>query len=140
MRVDRMARDSRLTFAFARICGGMILSGPKACRGSTKEVRILPAFVHSPVAVGEQRSAMSCGQNNTRNTRHRTLQRRRQRVVDLKRHRGEVTKRGGCGVGSGSRRANVREEVQSAARSKQTVQSVVRFDVTSRHRHARDCL
>lgn len=27
------------TFAFANICGGIILSGPKACRGSTKEAR-----------------------------------------------------------------------------------------------------
>jgi hypothetical protein len=37
-----------LTFAFARICGGMILSGPKACRGSTKDAKIFPAFLHSP--------------------------------------------------------------------------------------------
>ena len=27
------------TFAFANIWGGMILSGPKACRGSTKDAR-----------------------------------------------------------------------------------------------------
>lgn len=26
----------------------MILSGPKACRGSTKEAKIFPAFLHSP--------------------------------------------------------------------------------------------
>lgn len=35
-------------FAFARICGGMILSGPKACLGSTKDARIRPHFLHSP--------------------------------------------------------------------------------------------
>lgn len=27
----------------------MILSGPNDCRGSTKDARILPAFLHSPV-------------------------------------------------------------------------------------------
>jgi hypothetical protein len=27
----------------------MILSGPKACRGSTKDARIFPVFLHSPV-------------------------------------------------------------------------------------------
>jgi hypothetical protein len=37
-----------LTFALAKIAGGMILSGPKACRGSMKDARILPAFLHSP--------------------------------------------------------------------------------------------
>jgi hypothetical protein len=39
--------DSFLTLAFARTDGGMTLSGLKACRGSTKEVRILPHFLHS---------------------------------------------------------------------------------------------
>jgi len=38
----------RHTFAFAKIWGGMILSGPKLCLGSTNEARILPAFLHSP--------------------------------------------------------------------------------------------
>lgn len=37
------------TFAFARTDGGMTLSGPKACRGSTKDARILPVFLHSAV-------------------------------------------------------------------------------------------
>jgi hypothetical protein len=37
------------TFALARTCGGMILSGPKDCRGSTNDARILPVFLHSPV-------------------------------------------------------------------------------------------
>jgi hypothetical protein len=36
-----------LTLALARTDGGMILSGPKACRGSMKEERILPHFLHS---------------------------------------------------------------------------------------------
>lgn len=40
-------RGSR-TFAFARTDGGMILSGPNDCRGSTKDARILPVFLHSP--------------------------------------------------------------------------------------------
>ena len=40
-------RASR-TFAFARTDGGMILSGPNDCRGSTKDARILPVFLHSP--------------------------------------------------------------------------------------------
>lgn len=34
--------------AFARIWGGMILSGPKDCLGSIKDARILPVFLHSP--------------------------------------------------------------------------------------------
>jgi hypothetical protein len=42
------AVEAVLTFAFARICGGIILSGPKACRGSTKDAKIFPAFLHSP--------------------------------------------------------------------------------------------
>ena len=41
--------DSFLTLAFARTDGGMTLSGLKACRGSTKEVRILPHFLHSAI-------------------------------------------------------------------------------------------
>jgi hypothetical protein len=35
--------------AFARIWGGIILSGPKDCFGSMKEARILPVFLHSPI-------------------------------------------------------------------------------------------
>jgi hypothetical protein len=35
-------------FARARTSGGMILSGPKDWFGSTKEARILAAFLHSP--------------------------------------------------------------------------------------------
>lgn len=38
---------SFLTFADSRTDGGMTLSGPKACRGSMKEARILPHFLHS---------------------------------------------------------------------------------------------
>lgn len=35
------------TLALARTEGGMILSGPKDCRGSIKDVRIFPHFLHS---------------------------------------------------------------------------------------------
>jgi hypothetical protein len=31
----------------------MTLSGPKACLGSTKDVKILAAFLHSPIHMGE---------------------------------------------------------------------------------------
>ena len=44
LKTVRMARP----FALARMFGGMILSGPNACFGSTKEARMLPAFLHSP--------------------------------------------------------------------------------------------
>jgi hypothetical protein len=44
---EARGREKR-TFAFARTDGGMILSGPKDCRGSTKDARILPVFLHSP--------------------------------------------------------------------------------------------
>lgn len=37
------------TFAFARTEGGIILSGPKACLGSTKDAKILLHFLHSAV-------------------------------------------------------------------------------------------
>ncbi len=36
-----------LTLALARTDGGMTFSGANACRGSTKEDRILPHFLHS---------------------------------------------------------------------------------------------
>lgn len=44
---EAQGRENR-TFAFARTDGGIILSGPKDCRGSTKDARILPVFLHSP--------------------------------------------------------------------------------------------
>ena len=44
LKTVRMARP----LALARIWGGMILSGPKACRGSMKEARMRPHFLHSP--------------------------------------------------------------------------------------------
>jgi hypothetical protein len=47
LKTVRMARP----LAFARICGGMTLSGPKACLGSTKEARMRPHFLHSPKSV-----------------------------------------------------------------------------------------
>ena len=46
---ERRECDSFLTLAFARTDGGMTLSGLKACRGSMKEVRILPHFLHSAI-------------------------------------------------------------------------------------------
>jgi hypothetical protein len=45
LKTVRMARP----LALARMLGGMILSGPKACRGSMKEARMRPHFLHSPV-------------------------------------------------------------------------------------------
>jgi len=42
------------TFAFANTEGGMILSGPKDCRGSTKDVKILLHFLHSAGGVWDQ--------------------------------------------------------------------------------------
>lgn len=47
-RLSYPTMTGNLTFAPARISGGMTLSGPKACLGSTKEVKILAAFLHSP--------------------------------------------------------------------------------------------
>jgi len=44
------------TFAFASTEGGMIFSGPRGWRGSTKEVRILPHFLHS---AGDTNSSVS---------------------------------------------------------------------------------
>lgn len=49
LRTVRMARP----LALARIFGGMILSGPKDCRGSTKEARMRPVFLHSPVQTSQ---------------------------------------------------------------------------------------
>jgi hypothetical protein len=81
----------RLTFALARISGGMTLSGPKACFGSTKEVKIFAAFLHSPVheegcsLAGD--AACDCGEANSERTGTlHTAQRRRQGVVDPKWH------------------------------------------------------
>lgn len=42
-----MAKGGGGTFACARMCGGMILSAPKACFGSIKEVKIFAHFLHS---------------------------------------------------------------------------------------------
>ena len=52
----RKAVEDALTFALARLVGGMILSGPNACRGSTKDARIFPVFLHSPA---EKRETVS---------------------------------------------------------------------------------
>lgn len=49
------------TLAFARTEGGMILSGPKAWRGSMKEVRILPHFLHSAVDGQHRLEGPGCG-------------------------------------------------------------------------------
>ena len=74
------------TFAFARISGGMILSGPKACRGSTKDARILAAFLHSPAI-----SCQLCGRGEVDiqmllgGVAH-TPHIRGQEVVDAERH------------------------------------------------------
>lgn len=38
-----------LAFAEARTAGGMTLSGPNAWRGSMKDVRIFPHFLHSAI-------------------------------------------------------------------------------------------
>jgi hypothetical protein len=56
---------SFLTLAFARTDGGMTLSGLKACRGSTKEVRILPHFLHSAIfnVSKEERQATTMASN-----------------------------------------------------------------------------
>jgi hypothetical protein len=48
--------EASRTFAFARTDGGMILSGPNDCRGSTKDARILPVFLHSPAQCVSQPS------------------------------------------------------------------------------------
>lgn len=46
------------TLACCRTAGGMTLSGPKDCRGSTKAARILPHFLHS--ARSEQCCQLHC--------------------------------------------------------------------------------
>ena len=46
--------------AFARIWGGIILSGPKDCFGSMKDARILPVFLHSPIDCQEPSRAWQC--------------------------------------------------------------------------------
>jgi hypothetical protein len=50
---DWRGREPR-TLALARTEGGMTLSGPNACRGSMKEDRILPHFLHSAGHAGQQ--------------------------------------------------------------------------------------
>ena len=52
------------TFAFPRTDGGMTLSGPNDCRGSTNDARILPAFLHSP-ALSDQYSWCNGGAEAT---------------------------------------------------------------------------
>jgi hypothetical protein len=68
---------SEHTFAFASTEGGMILSGPKACRGSTKEVRIFPHFLHSAMVFVSYEVY-----KRTREAGMLTRHRRRQRVMD----------------------------------------------------------
>jgi hypothetical protein len=46
-----------LTLALARTDGGMTFSGPNACRGSMKEVRILAHFLHSAAHQGQKRES-----------------------------------------------------------------------------------
>jgi hypothetical protein len=58
----------------------MILSGPKLCLGSTKDARILPAFLHSPGSVST--TVEEDRMTETALTPHG----RRQRVVDTERH------------------------------------------------------
>lgn len=45
--------------ALERTDGGMILSGPKACRGLMNDVRILPHFLHSAVQKKKNKSVSS---------------------------------------------------------------------------------
>jgi hypothetical protein len=47
LKTVRIARP----LALARICGGMTLSGPKACLGSMNDARMRPHFLHSPESV-----------------------------------------------------------------------------------------
>lgn len=54
----------------------MILSGPKACRGSTNDARILPHFLHSAVKDISSLYLQMCKQSEL--TRHR----RRERIMD----------------------------------------------------------
>jgi hypothetical protein len=64
------------------------LSGPKACLGSTNEVKIFAAFLHSPVQMGVIVSRIFRtrlrGKWVDRSTR--TVHRRGQRIVDPERH------------------------------------------------------
>ena len=55
--------NGRPTFALANICGGMTLSGPKACRGSTKEARtyIIAQYVFQYPRQSEQWTAYLAG-------------------------------------------------------------------------------
>lgn len=46
------SRRGGLAFAEARTAGGMTLSGPNAWRGSMKDVKIFPHFLHSAVWAG----------------------------------------------------------------------------------------
>lgn len=78
-----MYTGEKLTFAFAKISGGITLSGPKACRGSTKEARILPAFLHSPIQIAPVSGLPDqCGEIEE----SLTAQRRGERVMNPERH------------------------------------------------------
>lgn len=71
------------TFAFARMFGGMILSGPSACRGSMKEARILPVFLHSPAEEMSATSSRVCVEVG-----ELTAHRRGQRIIETETHLG----------------------------------------------------
>ena len=72
------------TFALARISGGMTLSGPKACLGSTKDARTLAAFLHSPAG---NRQQIDAGFGTKKHTPHG----RGQGIVNAERHRDNNT-------------------------------------------------
>ena len=55
------------------------MSGPKACRGSTKEVRIFPHFLHS---AGVCQPSVRYKVGKLEGQGERTGHRRRQRIVD----------------------------------------------------------
>lgn len=66
----------------------MILSGPKACRGSTKEARILPVFLISPGGRTFQSATSLIARQRAGGWRGGALTAngRGQRVVDSERH------------------------------------------------------
>ena len=92
--------------ALARTEGGMTLSGPKAWRGLTKEVRILPHFLHSAekrerIKKHQYRSreaamhtAQGREQRRTAGGEQLTRHRRRERIIDA--HREDWFARGPC--------------------------------------------
>jgi hypothetical protein len=74
----------------------MTLSGPKACLGSIKEVRILAAFLHSPVysVLVSRTCRKPIAGKRAREQEAHTAQRRRQRVMDAEGHLGDSRRRG----------------------------------------------